>query len=56
MSKVCESWTLEELCDMDEEDMNRLLDHYEGGNVPSYEEVRLNDDSMIGFDGSFGWW
>ena len=56
MSKVCESWSLEELCDMDEEDMNMLLNCYEKGNVPKFEEIRLNDDSVIGFDGSFGWW
>ena len=53
---MCENWTLEELCDMGEEDMDKLLKRYEKGNVPSFEEVRLGDDSVIGFDGSFGWW
>lgn len=56
MTKVCENWTLEELCDMSEEDMDTLLKSYEKGNIPSFEEVRRGDEGIIGFDGSFGWW
>ena len=41
---------------MDEEDMDTLLGYYKSGKVPSFEEVRLGDDSKIApFDGSFGW-
>ncbi|KAF2837234.1 hypothetical protein M501DRAFT_1032970 [Patellaria atrata CBS 101060] len=53
MSKVCESWSLEELCDMDEEDMERLLGFYKPGIVPAFEEIRLGQNQP--FDGAFGW-
>jgi precorrin-2 dehydrogenase / sirohydrochlorin ferrochelatase len=60
MSRVCESWSLEELCDMEEDDMDKLLSHYRDGDVPSFAQVRGTDDGdnekIIGFDGSFGWW
>ena len=56
MTKVCENWTLEELCDMSEADMDILLRNYEKGDIPSFEEVRLGNVGIIGFDGSFGWW
>jgi precorrin-2 dehydrogenase/sirohydrochlorin ferrochelatase len=54
MSKVCETWSLEDLCEMDEEDMEVLLGFYKLGNVPSYQEVRLSEPDGA-FDGSFGW-
>lgn len=41
---------------MSEEDMDTLLKSYEKDNIPSFEEIRLRDDGIIGFDGSFGWW
>ncbi|KAI9668903.1 MAG: Bifunctional dehydrogenase and ferrochelatase, partial [Caeruleum heppii] len=53
MSKVCESWSLEDLCEMTEMDMEKLLGYYQPGDVPSFEQVRLGDE--IAFDGSFGW-
>lgn len=56
MSKVCESWSLEDLVEMDEEDMERLLDFYSPGIVPTYESVRYGDSCHFAFDGSFGWW
>lgn len=57
MSEVCESWTLEELCEMDEHDMESLLRFFKPGKVPSFEKIRLQDDSEgVPFDGSFGWW
>jgi precorrin-2 dehydrogenase / sirohydrochlorin ferrochelatase len=57
MSKVCESWSLEDLVEMDEEDMEELLKFYQSGAVPSFETVRLGDqDNVFVFDGSFGWW
>ncbi len=56
MSKVCESWSLEELCDLQDADMERLLGYYKPGTVPNFERIRLGDELDIGFDGSFGWW
>ena len=57
MSKVCEDWSLEDLVEMDEEDMDKLLGFYKPGTVPSFEEVRLgNQADEFVFDGSFGWW
>lgn len=40
MSGVCETWSLDELVQMDERDMDSLVRHYESGQVPSYEQVR----------------
>ena len=57
MSRVCESWALEELVEMDEKDMETLLGFYRSGTVPKYTEIRYSlDDERIAFDGSFGWW
>jgi len=57
MSRVCESWSLEELVEMDEEDMEKLLEYYRSGAVPSFKKVRLGDQAeQFVFDGSFGWW
>lgn len=56
ISKVCDMWTLEEFCEMTEEDMNALLNNYEKGDVPSLRAVRGDDDGVVEFDGSFGWW
>ncbi|KKK16412.1 hypothetical protein P175DRAFT_0486640 [Aspergillus ochraceoroseus IBT 24754] len=42
MSGVCESWSLEDLVQMDERDMIGLLAHYESGKIPSFGEVRSN--------------
>ncbi|KAL1961938.1 hypothetical protein VTN77DRAFT_767 [Rasamsonia byssochlamydoides] len=40
MSDVCESWSLEDLVEMTEGDMDALLRFYESGQVPSLEQVR----------------
>ncbi|KAL8947513.1 MAG: hypothetical protein Q9222_006218, partial [Ikaeria aurantiellina] len=56
MSKVCESWSLEDLVEMDEEDMEKLLESYRPGEIPSFDRVRLGDSfEDYQFDGSFGW-
>ena len=56
MSKVCVDWSLEDLCDMEEEDMDRLLRSYVPEVVPSLEQVRLGEKpGDWRFDGSFGW-
>ncbi|PVI01913.1 siroheme synthase [Periconia macrospinosa] len=52
MSKVCEQWTLDELCDMTEEDMEMLLEYYSPGLVPSFETVRLQEPDGA-YDGPF---
>ena len=56
MSKVCVDWSLEDLCDMDEEDMDQLLRSYAPDKVPSFEQVRLGEHpGEYHFDGTFGW-
>jgi len=57
MSKVCEQWSLEDLVEMDEADMESLLGFYKPGMVPTFEKVRLGEaPEEFAFDGSFGWW
>ncbi|KZF23350.1 siroheme synthase middle domains-like protein [Xylona heveae TC161] len=56
MSKICESWSLEDLCEMDEKDMDELLKSYKSGDVPCLHEVRHEGEPVVGFEGSFGWW
>ena len=56
MSKVCESWSLEELVALDDEDMEVLLSFYKPGTVPNFEQIRHGDTTEYAFDGSFGWW
>ena len=56
MSKVCEEWTLDELVAMNETDMERLLDFYAPGDVPTYKDIcSEGPQEDWGFDGSFGW-
>ncbi|KIW63211.1 hypothetical protein PV04_10075 [Phialophora macrospora] len=57
MSDVCDKWTTEDFNAMDEEDMDKLVQYYEAGIVPSFEEIRLGyrGDIVWEFDGSFGW-
>ncbi|KAL8935746.1 MAG: hypothetical protein Q9216_005282 [Gyalolechia sp. 2 TL-2023] len=57
MSKVCESWSLEDLVEMEEDDMEKLLGFYGPGEVPGLDRLRLEDHLQdYAFDGSFGWW
>ena len=56
MSKVCEKWSLEDICEMEESDMETLLGYYAPNKVPSFEEVRVvKDGGIFGFEGNFGW-
>ncbi|KAF2762215.1 siroheme synthase middle domains-like protein [Pseudovirgaria hyperparasitica] len=56
MSKVCDSWSLEDLVDMEEKDMEALLGYYHPNAVPSLDNLRLGEEPGIyQFDGSFGW-
>ena len=43
MSKVCEQYTLDELCSMTEEDMEMLLGFYKPNTIPSLDLVRLQE-------------
>ncbi|KAN0063560.1 Bifunctional dehydrogenase and ferrochelatase [Thecaphora frezii] len=40
MIEVCEKWNLDEICTMTEEDMGKVLEGWEQGRVPSYNEVK----------------
>ncbi|KAK5135661.1 hypothetical protein LTR08_004962 [Meristemomyces frigidus] len=56
MSKVCVTWSLEDLCDMEERDMDELLQSYAPNQIPTFEQVRLGEQpGSWEFDGSFGW-
>jgi len=57
MSQVCVRWSLEDLCEMGDADMQALLRAYGAGTVPSLAEVRGKEDmdGVWKFDGSFGW-
>merc|ERR1711939_275720 len=57
MSEVCDKWSTDDFNDMNDDDMERLVQYYESGIVPSFEEIRLGDrgDVVWEFDGSFGW-
>lgn len=56
MSKICTDWSLEDLCEMNENDMDELLKSYQPNRVPTFEQVRLGEEpGQFEFDGSFGW-
>lgn len=56
MSKVCVKWSLEDLCEMQELDMDELLQSYAPNQIPTLMQVRLGEEPGTGqFDGSFGW-
>jgi len=57
MSEVCDKWSTEDFNEMDADDMEQLIQHYEAGLVPSLETLRCGEkgDVIWEFDGSFGW-
>ena len=60
MSRVCESWSLEDLTAMTEQDMEALLGFYKSNKVPPFGQIRGQDHAEpdfehFEFDGSFGW-
>lgn len=56
MSKVSVDWSLEDLCEMDEDDMDALLKFYAPNKVPSLNQIRLGEvPGEPAFDASFGW-
>lgn len=56
ISRLCEAWNLEELVEMDEKDMDEVLQFYNSGKVPSFEEIRFGEhkQTSVPFDGSMG--
>jgi len=54
ISSVCDKWSLEELCELNDTDMDDLLKSYEANDVPSLKALLC--EGYNGFDGSFGWW
>lgn len=57
MSTVCTQWTLEDLVDMEQRDMEHLLQFYEPNQVPSLKTLRSgseSDELVWEFDGSYG--
>ncbi|EEH35724.1 hypothetical protein PAAG_00047 [Paracoccidioides lutzii Pb01] len=55
ISRICEMWSLEELVEMDEDDIEALLGYYPSDRVPTFEQVRLGECAGVTvFDGSMG--
>lgn len=52
MIKVCEQYSLDDLCAMTEEDMDMLLAFYKPNTVSSLEEIRLLEPDGA-YDGPF---
>lgn len=40
ISHICETWSLDELVRMNDQDRDSLLSYYESGKIPTYEEIR----------------
>ncbi|KAK3116075.1 Bifunctional dehydrogenase and ferrochelatase, partial [Teratosphaeriaceae sp. CCFEE 6253] len=54
MSKVCVQWSLEDLCEMEDIDMDDLLQSYAPDQVPSLSQLRSGEEpGMWQFDGSY---
>jgi precorrin-2 dehydrogenase / sirohydrochlorin ferrochelatase len=54
MVKVSDAYSFEDLCEMDEKDMETLLEFYASGKVPRLSCLRAMDGRFDAFDGSFG--
>lgn len=54
MIKVSDAYSLEDLCEMDEEDMELLLRFYGPNKVPRLGCIRAVKGEFDAFDGSFG--
>jgi precorrin-2 dehydrogenase/sirohydrochlorin ferrochelatase len=54
MIKVSDAYSLEDLCEMSEEDMETLLRFYAPDKVPRLECLRAMKGELDAFDGSFG--
>lgn len=51
---MCQKYSLDQLVRLNDADMDRLLQHYQGGSIPGFSEVHP-ENSLFGFDGSLGW-
>ena len=54
MIKVSDAYSLEDLCEMDEQDMKTLLRFYATDEVPRLECLKAMEGDYDPFDGSFG--
>jgi precorrin-2 dehydrogenase/sirohydrochlorin ferrochelatase len=54
MIKVSDTYSLEDLCEMDEEDMATLLRFYAPDKVPRLGCLKAMEGQLDAFDGSFG--
>lgn len=54
MIKVSDAYSLEDLCEMDQEDMKKLLEFYAPDKVPRLSCLRAMKNRYNPFDGSFG--
>jgi precorrin-2 dehydrogenase / sirohydrochlorin ferrochelatase len=54
MIKVSDAYSLEDLCEMDEKDMETLLKFYAPDKVPRLGCLRAMEGEYDAFDGSFG--
>jgi precorrin-2 dehydrogenase/sirohydrochlorin ferrochelatase len=54
MIKVSDAYSLEDLCEMDEKDMETLLGFYSSNKVPRLNCLRAMEGKFDAFDGSFG--
>jgi precorrin-2 dehydrogenase/sirohydrochlorin ferrochelatase len=54
MIKVSDTYSLEDLCEMDETDMEALLRFYGPNKVPRLPCLRATENEYDAFDGSFG--
>jgi precorrin-2 dehydrogenase/sirohydrochlorin ferrochelatase len=54
MIKVSDTYSLEDLCEMTEEDMETLLKFYAADKVPRLGCLKAIEGELDAFDGSFG--
>ena len=54
MIKVSDAYSLDDLCEMDEEYMKALLEFYASDEVPRLSCLRAMKNRFDAFDGSFG--
>jgi precorrin-2 dehydrogenase/sirohydrochlorin ferrochelatase len=54
MIKVSDAYSLVDLCEMDEKDMETLLSFYALDKVPRLACLKAMEDEYDAFDGSFG--
>jgi len=54
MTKVSDAYSLEDLCEMTEEDMGTLLGFYAPDKVPRLGCLKAMEGVLDAFDGSFG--